>query len=387
MSNSGNSNKHDKYHSDSLYVDDPIDFVELLFLVWKRKYFILACTLIPLVGSFTYSFYQPNVYKSVTQITMAEYSGYIDLTDRLNLIMCPAQEEICYEPETLDLRVLWQDLFNSNFRSTVFLNSFFNSQEVMKALTLDLYPIVPDKHILFTLLEQSILSNGTITLMSTEPAIASILLNNYSIFTGSVTNKQLYDIVNISLEKYTNVSQTITYSKIRFYKKLMHDIKFFEDQIAIFKNNITITSNSGIKKSKDMYPDYLWGFLQLKDRLAVERNREFVVPKSLLESKTINEKLNYAFVGKREFIVTDELLERLSKQIISIQSMKDETSLDPLSFNHDESSLNNTIAIQKSYKIIPVITLAGLFLGIMITMFFNFAQLIIKSHKENKYDN
>ena len=87
---------------------------------------------------------------------------------------------------------------------------------------------------------------------------------------------------------------------------------------------------------------------------------------------------------KRQFIVTDELLERLSKQIISIQSIKDETSLDPLSFNHNESSLNNTIAIQKSYKIVPVMTLAGLFLGIMITMFFNFAQLVIKSHKDNK---
>ena len=71
--------KHKKSNFTPIYLsdeDDTIDLLELLKILWKKRYLIIVFTIVAFFGSFSYLFLQPLDYKTETIIVPLENKDF-----------------------------------------------------------------------------------------------------------------------------------------------------------------------------------------------------------------------------------------------------------------------------------------------------------------------
>ena len=459
--------KHKKSNFAPIYLsdeDDTIDLLELLKILWKKRYLIIVFTIVAFFGSFSYLFLQPSYYKIETVFDPLDNNNYQILNDQLTKILKEVNDDntdLTIEMyEQLKSNVVSSTLhgllknitvnnniqLRSNLVSSTLKNGFINTEGVKEIWASEGNLGTNDINIISGLLNKLVVNNNKISLVSNNPEIATKVLNNYVKFIESITSRQLVDNVGKSFteqinqtDKKINVEMQHIISQQKYQKILR------ENKIKEYEEAIIIASKLGIKdkiKSINSVQNlalYTRGTRALQAELDVIRKRkynEYLNSKEkytklenhnkLLEDK-INEyeeaiiiasklgtveienwnikskkslplytrgtralQVELDVIRERKYKIFSNSKENLSNLVGTrklLRTIKKEISLIQSKTIYLYASSTRTTIINKKYSIILLITLIGLFFGIMLTFFIEFVHINTKPVEKAEKDN
>jgi len=384
--------KHKKSNFSPIYLsdeDDTIDLLELLKILWKKRYLIIVFTIVAFFGSFSYLFLQLSDYKIETAFDPLDNNNYQILNDQLNKILKEVSDDntdLTIEMfEQLKSNVVSSTLhgllnnivvnnniqLRSNLVSSTLKNGFINTEGVKEIWASEGNLGTNDINIISGLLNKLVVKNNKISLVSNNPKIATKVLNNYVKFIESITSRQLVDNVGKSFteqinqtDKNINVEMQHIISQQKYQKNLR------ENKIKEYEEAIIIASKLGIKdniKSSNSVQNlalYTRGTRALQVELDVIRKRKYKIFSSYKENLA-------------NLVGTRNMLRTIKKEFSLIQ---------PKTIYLYPSSTKTTI-INKKYNIILLITMIGLFIGIMLIFFIEFVRKIIKPAEKAEKNN
>ena len=342
------------------FEDETIDFFALFITLWNNKWLVIAITLVAALGSIVYAMSLPPIYKAESLLLPPKSKDFQSLNvqglQRLSVDM---------KLQVVETESVFT-VFKNNLSSRTLQKKFINEFKLMEILAPERTSETRDEDIYEDFAEIIKVNNGdglSISIELHDPNVAAQWVNDYVQFIDSETIKR---IVENKRNAITNQIRDIEY-QIASKRQMAKQRR--EDQIASFKEALTIARKLGVEERVDTTN---------------------VVQNNQLNISTSSTPLYYR--GTRALRTEIEILTNRKSDDPFITGLRDlQENLALLrSININTERLHSVSIDQAAYPpknrikpnrrmIVTISTAAGLFLGIFLALF---ASFIMKRKEE-----
>ena len=345
------------------FEDDTIDLYELWNTLWKKKWLIIAVTVIAALGSVVYALNAPQIYKAEALLLPPKAKDVQSLNLKQNLREARQVGEI-FTPLPIRREVF--TTFKNNLSSRTLQKKFIKEKGLMELLAPDRTQETRDENIyegfanmfkikIFTI------ENEEKTSFSMEwdnPLIAAEWINSYIKFIDTETIRVLVVNMQNSIAVQVRDIEYKVGSKRKMAKQRREDQIFRFDEAAIIARSLgvrdridvtNVVQNNQLNSSTSSTPLYYRGFRALSSESETLKNRKSDDP----------------------FI---EGLRDLQENLYMLRSIKIEEE-DLHAVTIDQAAYPSKYRIKPNRRLIVSLgTVVGLFLGIFLVFFVSFVQ-------------